>query len=148
MLFRSHLNDSLGYGGVETNLLNLIRSTDKDSFECLVGTAAKGELEEDFKALGVRLFRFSGRLYELKSVFGIFAIARIFLFIIKNRIDIVHTHSFRTQIWGGLAARLAGRKLVEHVHEFRYLDSDEFVLRRGAGVRYRYSGYFGFCRTA
>jgi glycosyltransferase involved in cell wall biosynthesis len=50
----------------------------------------------------------------------------------------VHTHTFSAHIWGSAAAKLTGCKIVEHVHDFRYLEPADFARRRGFNKQYKF----------
>lgn len=86
----------------------------------------------------VRLFKFAEENYKVKSIASFFIILRLIRYIIRNKIQIVHTHNFSAHIWGSIAAKITGRKIIEHVHDFRYLVPDEFKRRRGTNKQYRY----------
>lgn len=137
-----HIIKTLNLGGAETNLLNLLAATDKDKYEMHVAYSFGGELEESFIKAGARLFKYSGRNHTVKSPATIAIVSRIARYLLKNRIDIVHTHNFSGHVWGLLAAKLAGKKVIEHVHDFRYLDPDDFVRRRGLNNQYKYIRLF------
>ncbi|GAH08728.1 unnamed protein product, partial [marine sediment metagenome] len=67
---------------------------------------------------------------------------KIITYIRKNKIDIVHTHTINMQIWGSIAAKLTGRKIIEHVHDHRYVAPDECRKARYIGRHYYYMKYF------
>ncbi len=137
-----HIIKTLGLGGAEVNLFNLIHATDKNRFEIHVAYSAGGEIEEKFRTAGINLFKFSEDAHKLKSIASLLIVLRLAGYIWKNNIQIIHTHSFNTQVWGGIAARLTGCKVVEHVHDFRYLESEDFERRRGTSNQYKFVKYF------
>jgi glycosyltransferase involved in cell wall biosynthesis len=65
-------------------------------------------------------------------------ILRLIDYIKKEKIKIVHTHSFNAHIWGGIAAKLAGCKIIEHVHDSRYIDPQEFEIRGEQNQQYKF----------
>ncbi len=137
-----HIIKTLNLGGAETNLLNLLQAADKQRYEMHIGYSFGGELENGFIQAQARLFKYSQRSHRIKSVASLAIIARIWWYLLVNKIDIVHTHNFSGHIWGAIAAKLAGKKIVEHVHDFRYCDSSEFTRRRGVNNQYQFIKYF------
>ena len=136
-----HIIKTLNLGGAETNLLNLIQQIDRDRFEAHVGYSFGGELEGEFVRAGARLFKYAEGNHKVKSLASIGIVANICRYLQSERIDIVHTHNFSGHIWGVAAARLAGKKIIEHVHDFRYLDPEDFKRRRGYNEQYKFVKY-------
>ncbi len=116
-----HVIKTLSLGGAETNLLNLANALIPQQVESHVAYSWGGEIEERFKANGVRLFKYADASHKIKSLSTVGIVARLAKYILKNKIEIVHTHVFNAHVWAGMAARLTGRKVVEHVHDFRYI---------------------------
>jgi glycosyltransferase involved in cell wall biosynthesis len=143
-----HIIKSLNLGGAETNLFNLVQSLDKNKIELHVAYSQGGEIEGRFLKSGIKLLKFASDDHKIKSLASLSIITRLAAYIKSNKIDIVHTHVFNGQIWGGLAAKIAGAKVIEHVHDFRYLDLDEFQRRRGTTTQYKYSKYFQWLSDA
>lgn len=137
-----HLIKTLGLGGAETNLLNLVRAFDPARVESHIGYSHGGEIEASFLRAGVRLFKYAESSHKIKSFATCSIILRLAVYIKKHRIDIVHTHSFNAHVWGLLAAKLSGAKVVEHVHDYRYLEADDFKRRRGAVSQFAYIRFF------
>jgi glycosyltransferase involved in cell wall biosynthesis len=137
-----HLIKTLGLGGAETNLLSLADAFPADRIETHVAYSQGGEIKPRFDAAGVRLFQFATGSHRVKSVQTIPIVLRLARYIRKHRIDIVHTHNFNGHIWGLLAAKLAGARLVEHVHDFRYTSRVELARRHGSRDQYRFIKYF------
>ncbi|MEI8345772.1 MAG: glycosyltransferase family 4 protein, partial [Candidatus Omnitrophota bacterium] len=127
-----HVIKTLRLGGAEANLLNLVEAMDPSRFENIVAYSAGGELEARFVKAGVRLFKFADGDHKLKSIASLGIVRRLSDFIRRNAIDIVHTHTFNTHVWGGIAAKLVKAKLLEQVHDFRYLENADYNRRRGA----------------
>ena len=137
-----HIIKSLNLGGAESNLFNLVQATNKNNFELHVAYSQGGEIEDRFLKSDINLFKFTPNDHKIKSLASIPIIIRLAAYIKNNKIDIVHTHIFNGQIWGGIAARISGAKVVEHVHDFRYLDTADFQRRRGTTTQYKYAKYF------
>ena len=136
-----HLIKTLHLGGAEKNLFNLARSFDPHRVEIHVGYSSGGEFESKFRELGIRLFKFSETNDRIKSIKTFSIIPKLVKYIRDNKIQIVHTHSFNTHVWGTLAAKMTQRLLVEHVHDARYMDSSEYKRRGGYVTQYRYIRY-------
>jgi len=137
-----HLIKTLNLGGAETNLFNLVRAINSECFEIHIGYSLGGELEKRFKENGIKLFKFAQRNCKIKSFASIAIILRLVIYILKNRIQILQTHSFNAHIWGVIAARLTKARIIEHVHDFRYLEPDDYKRRRGTVTQYKYIKLF------
>lgn len=137
-----HIIKTLGLGGAETNLLNLIGAFDPKKVETHVAYSFGGEIEPRFRAAGVRLFKYSDGSHKVKSPHTLLIVTRLARYIRRHRIDIVHTHNFNAHIWGLLAAKIGGAKVVEHVHDFRYVAPEELARRHGWMSHYRFIRYF------
>ena len=136
-----HLIKTLSLGGAEVNLYNLICEAEKENIETHVGYSYGGEIEERFKKSGVKLFKYAKANHKIKSLATFYIVWRLVFYILKNRIQIVHTHNFSAHIWGSLAAKLAGARIVEHVHDFRYLEKAEFEKRHGVNQQYKFAHF-------
>lgn len=137
-----HIIKTLSLGGAETNLLNLAGAFDSAKVETHVAYSFGGEIESRFRAAGVRLFKYANRSHRVKSLHTPAIVLRLAAYIRKHRIDIVQTHNFNGHIWGLAAAKLAGAKVIEHVHDFRYTPSVELARRHGLLDQYRFIKYF------
>lgn len=137
-----HIIKTLHLGGAETNLLNLLREMDSNKINSHAAYSYGGELETVFLAEKVRLFKYAEKNHKVKSFASLGIALRLCKYIKDNDIDIVHTHNFSAHIWGAMAAKLTGRKILEHVHDFRYLDPKDYEMRRGENKQYRFIKFF------
>jgi len=137
-----HIIKTLNFGGAELNLFNLIQEIDPDQFEMHVGYSSGGEFEAKFKEKGIKLFKFAEGNHKIKSFASLAILLRLIFYFLKNRINIVQTHTFNAHVWGSIAAKIVGAKIIEHVHDFRYLTPVEFERRRGVSRQYKYVKYF------
>lgn len=137
-----HLIKTLSLGGAETNLLNLARSFDDTRFEMHLGYSYGGHIEERFTAAGLRLFKYAEKDHKIKSAATFAIVARLAGYMRRERINIVHTHNFNAHVWGVLAAKITGVKVVEHVHDFRYMEADDYKRRHGNVDQLRFIKYF------
>ncbi len=122
----------LELGGAQKQLLSLIRNVNKEQFELFLFTGRDGLLVEDALSiphLKLRRCRFLERaIHPLKDLA---LLIDLFLFIKKNDIGIVHTHSSKAGILGRLAAKLAGVKIIIHtVHGWSFHDYQPIFLKR------------------
>ncbi len=137
-----HIIKTFNLGGAETNLFNLVRVFNASKIETHIAYSTGGEILERFSREDLRLFKYAERDHKIKSLATLGIVWRLSQYIRKNKIDIVHTHNFNAHLWGLWAAKLAGVKLVEHVHDYRYVDFGEFQRRRGNVFQFRYIRYF------
>ena len=137
-----HIIKTLNLGGAEVNLLNLLRSMDQTKFDLHVAYSYGGELEPKFKEAGIKLCKYAEKDHKVKSPATLGILFKLVRYIWANKIQIVHTHTFSAHIWGSIAAKLTGCRIVEHVHDFRYLEPDDFKRRRGFNNQYKFIRYF------
>jgi len=136
-----HLIKTLSLGGAELNLFNLTRHIGPRHFETHIGYSTGGEFEKRFKESGIKLFKFAEGSHKIKSFASFVILLRLTVYILRNRIQIIHTHTFNAHIWGCIAAKITGTKIIEHVHDFRYVTPCEFERRRGVSRQYKYIKY-------
>ncbi len=138
-----HVIKTLELGGAETNLRNLMEAFDPEKFEHHVAYSFGGELEAFFRNKpSVKLYRFSGRKHRMGEPYSLVIILKLWRYILRHRIRIVHTHNFNAHFWAVYAAKLAGAKVVEHVHDFRYFEPRELERRKGDANLNRYIRVF------
>ena len=102
-----HLIDGLNIGGAEILLVDLARGIKDAGFDVHVGYSTRGPLEKNLPELGVPCTRLP-RLGRIDPIL-FFGICRL---IQRERPDIVHTHLFKSDLHGRLAARLCGVPVV------------------------------------
>jgi glycosyltransferase involved in cell wall biosynthesis len=118
-----YLHETAHMGGAENSLLQLVLNIDRKRFVPVFILGEDGALAKLLAQGGVpvrvitlpRLFNCLG---FLRSLFRIIAIVR------RGQIDIIHTNSVRTHLYGTLAARMLGIHIVWHE---RCMISDEWV---------------------
>ncbi len=122
----------LELGGAQKQLLNLISCLDKERFQPFLFTAKNGLLLKDALSLSGLTLKESRCLERaINPIRDLLALAEIYLFIKKNNIDIVHTHSSKAGIVGRLAALLAGAKIIIHtVHGWAFNDYQPWWMRK------------------
>ncbi len=101
------LIDGLNIGGAEVLLVDLVRGIKEFGNEVSVGYSTPGPLEKKLYDLGVSYTRLP-RLGRIDPVL-FFGICKL---ILREKPDIVHTHLFKSDLHGRLAARLCGVPVV------------------------------------
>jgi glycosyltransferase involved in cell wall biosynthesis len=103
-----HIIDSLNPGGAERLVLELAkRLPDHGVAPQVLAVLGGGELEAEFQAAGVPVV-----VLGYSWPFGIDTVWKIYRYLKLNEPDAVHTHLFASDVYGRLAARLAGIKCV------------------------------------
>lgn len=105
------ITNALEVGGAEKFLLDLIKHLDRTKFNPSLATViGGGSLEPDFQALNLPIY-IHGR-QRLRYLGGLKQFWQLYKLIKKIQPDIVHTQLFAADLWGRLAAALAGVKLI------------------------------------
>jgi glycosyltransferase involved in cell wall biosynthesis len=102
-----HIIDSLRYGGAETLLFELASRLDSHGFRPIVYYCEPGPLVDDFKNKNIPVTH----LPWIARIDPILLV-RMYNAIRKEKPQIVHTHLFKSDFHGRLAARLAGVPIV------------------------------------
>lgn len=117
----AHVINSLGLGGVPTAVCHLLEALPPERYELYLYTLKRASDHADvregvadrFRRLGVRLF-FPERDEKKFQV-----VAALCEWILRDRIDILHTHSYKPNLYGRLAGALCrekGLKIIAHYH--------------------------------
>ncbi|HMB96053.1 MAG TPA: glycosyltransferase family 4 protein, partial [Tepidisphaeraceae bacterium] len=120
-------------GGGEVALLNLVTHLDRARFRPVVALFSDGPLREKLErvkvethvlplspsVVNVRKDTIGGSIFlRMSDVLATMRyVARLRSFIKRHRIDIVHTNSLKSDVIGGLAARLARVPVIWHVRD-------------------------------
>jgi glycosyltransferase involved in cell wall biosynthesis len=99
------------YGGSERHVLDLVKHLDKNKYSLFVSSLIPGEdLLKEIASFGACV-----KLFPLKRIYSIFGIWRGFQFarfLRRNKIDILMTIHFGSDIWGTIFGRQAGVPVV------------------------------------
>lgn len=111
-----HLGGPKGLYGAERWILALVRSLEAEKIESVVCTirddpSLAAELCTQASAIGCRT-----HIFESPGRFNLTAISLIRDYIREHRIDVVHTHGYKTDILGLLAVRGTACKIVTTPH--------------------------------
>src|ERR671935_2739324 len=94
-----HLITSLERGGAENHLLALMTHGNRAEIEFETAVlCGEGELVPTFRAAGIPV-----HLLRARSRFDPLALRRLVALMRERRYDVVHSHLFRADIYGGLA---------------------------------------------
>jgi glycosyltransferase involved in cell wall biosynthesis len=99
-----HIVKNLPTGGIQLHLLELLRRYDRKRFLPLVcSIKGKGQIGMEMENIGIEVIC----LNRPKEGFDWFAIMELYRLIKKRDIKIVRTHSYKPNIHGAIAARMA-----------------------------------------
>ena len=101
------LIDGLNIGGAEVLLVDLVRGIKQAGYDVSVGYSTFGPLEKDLLKLEIPVTRLP-RLGRMDP-FLFFGMCQL---ILREKPDIIHTHLFKSDLHGRLAARLCGVPVV------------------------------------
>ena len=101
------LIDGLNIGGAEVLLVDLVRGSKDAGYDVSVGYSTYGPLERNLVVLGISCTRLP-RLGRVDPIL----LLRMCQLILREKPDIVHTHLFKSDLHGRLAARLCGVPVV------------------------------------
>jgi glycosyltransferase involved in cell wall biosynthesis len=137
-----HLLSSSGYYGKEAVVVNLCSALEKLGCVAEVGAFLNAQAPNDEvvvrahgQGLGAKTFVCQGRV-------DVGTVRTIREYIVSQQIDLVHTHDYKADLYGYLAARWAGRPVFATCHlwfcttmtERFYAGLDRFVLKHFDGV--------------
>jgi len=101
------LIDGLNIGGAEVLLVDLVRGSKEAGYDVSVGYSTYGPLEKNLVTLEISCTRLP-RLGRVDPIL----LLRMCQLILREKPDIVHTHLFKSDLHGRLAARLCGVPVV------------------------------------
>lgn len=118
-----HLIAPTHFGGAERVVLNLAESIDRARFNIIVGAFVNARFpQNEFVArLGERQIPYT--IFWLKRTIDVDNIPRVVKLVRTQGVDIIHTHGYRSDIIGLLAARISSRPIVATVHGFVPINS-------------------------
>ncbi len=121
------LIDGLKIGGAEVLLRDLVHGLQEGGFQVSVGFSTSGPIEESIRAMGISLTRLP-RLMRVDPwlFWGMCQLIR------RERPHIVHTHLFKSDFHGRLAARLCGVPVVVSTAH----NNDAWARRAALGYLY------------
>jgi glycosyltransferase involved in cell wall biosynthesis len=115
-----HVIDTLNVGGAEIHCLRLASALDRQKYNIHVAYGASGALESLLRRLNLWSFRYGRRAPRLGSFDTLLSILRLYRYIKRNNIRVVHTYLYTGHVIASLAALAARVPVIEHVHDWRY----------------------------
>jgi len=121
----------LELGGAQSVTLSILKNLDHSKFKTHLFSSPKGLLVEDAKKLKNTSIYLTPLLKrDINSILDIITFINIIVYIIKNDIDIVHTHSSKAGILGRWAAKLAKVPVIIHTyHGFGFNIKQRWITR-------------------
>jgi len=103
-----HVVGRFGIGGTERQQAELIKRLPAERYDQTVAAMEKGPFAAEVEERGIPVIEFPfTSFYNTRAVRNYFALARL---IRRRRFHIIHCHNFYSNIFGTVAARLAGMK--------------------------------------
>lgn len=121
----------LELGGAQQVVLHTLRGLDSERYERHLIAGQGGLLDDEARALaGVQVHLWPSFKHPIHPWWDLVALCKLVRWLMRNRIDIVHTHSSKAGILGRLAAGLAGTPVVVHtVHGWPFHEHQSAWLR-------------------
>lgn len=121
----------LELGGAQLCVLNCVRHLDRNSFFVTLISSKKGILAHDARLIPNTNFYFIPTLKRtINLVSDTITFFKLYQYLKKNRVDIVHTHSSKAGILGRWAAYLAKVPIILHtIHGFSFHER-QFCLKK------------------
>jgi len=113
-----HLIAPTHFGGAEKVVLNLAESIDRSRFNIVIGAFVNVHFPKNDFVARIREKQVPLKVFWLKRTCDVGNIPRIAKFIRSRDIDILHTHGYRSDIVGLLAARITSRPIIATIHGF------------------------------
>jgi glycosyltransferase involved in cell wall biosynthesis len=126
-----HIITLLELGGAQQNTLYTVAHLDKNKFEALLITGRGGILDNEAKAIrGVKSYFSSNLVRQLCPARDYLGFVKLWWILLREKPDIVHTHSSKAGILGRWAAKLAGVPVIIHTyHGFGFNDRQPWPVR-------------------
>lgn len=109
------LIESWGPGGAEKVVLELAKRMDRSRFHPLVGLLHTGWLHQQLERYGIETFLLDNN-YACDPIF----LWKLWKLVKDKGVDMIHSHEFTMNVYGALAARVAGIPSLVTVHGSQY----------------------------
>jgi len=117
------------FGGAGRSLLSLIKYLPKDRFILHFASIYDGAFAKMIKELGVPFVHLSG--LRLKNPFPFFiSMLKLYLYLRKEKIDIVHVNRISEVIYAFYPAKLAGVPIIAHHRDMKFNRLDLFFTSK------------------
>jgi glycosyltransferase involved in cell wall biosynthesis len=125
-----HLIAPAQFGGAERVLLGLAERICADRFQISIGSFVNARFRDNEFLDILKRRNIPGATFWLRRTFDFENIPRIARFIRRKEIDILHTHGYRSDVMGLLAAKITGRPVVSTLHGWVPIDSKLRIYER------------------
>lgn len=127
-------------GGAEQLLLTTVKYLDRNKFTPLVyAIGANGKIGEIIEKSGIKVKTLNKKMHLSKSIDIIFNLVQILR---RENPDILHTHLFSANIYGRIAAKIAGVKLIVsslHNPDYTYENNGKWTFKMRKAID-KYTG--------
>jgi len=113
------------YGGAERIQEIILENLDRSTFEPYCVAVIDGDFVQRLREKGLSI-----NLLRMRGKGDISIIDRVRRFVNRRNIDIIHTHTVRTNTIGRLAAMFAGIPVVTHVHSSPLYETDNRIKNK------------------
>mgnify|MGYP001085793864 CR=1 FL=1 len=126
-----HIITKLELGGAQKNTLYTVSNLNSEKFDVFLITGVGGILDEKAKKQSYKKYFLKNLVREISPINDIIAIIKIFFILIKEKPDIIHTHSSKAGIIGRFAGYLAKIKVIIHTyHGFGFNEYQKWYIKR------------------
>lgn len=119
-----HLIDTTGPGGAETVFVNLLKELEKTEFRNVVVLRGPGWVSDQVKNLGIQPV-----FLDSKGSFNLKYLSRLRELVVKESIDLIHSHLMGSNVYGALLAIVVRRPMVATFHGAVDVAAGERFLR-------------------
>lgn len=140
-----HVIDHTGSGGAQVVIRYIVQALKERLSFAVAVLGRSGEFSAAYRALGIPVYELGGSRWDPSPVMGLVQTIR------HDRYDLVHTHLFKSNILGTIAAKLTGCRTILHDHtgvhpQTLKLYFPNGLLRHGYLCAYRF--VLGYCDRA
>ncbi len=120
-----HTIETRGPGGAEILLVNIAKHLEKSGYKNFGFFIKEGWLQEQFLALG-----FTFKYARLANPFDFFLCFKLFYFVVKNKICVIHAHEFTMAFYSCLISIFLPRVKVVCTFHGRHYHSDTAIRQK------------------
>ncbi len=118
-----HLRKSAGFFGAEKVIMSLSRGLIEQGHNSWIGCIYDRRSPEMSLSLQANEAGLPTITFICRSVFDPLTLWRIYQFVKNQRIDIIHTHGFKADIYGWIVAKLAKKEIIATKHGWTHSSS-------------------------
>ncbi len=133
-------------GGAQENTIATVRGLSEKGEDVCLATGPpigpEGSLMDEARRLKAELILIPEMRREINPILDFVSFLKLYFLMLRERFDIVHTHSSKAGILGRLAGKLAGAKVIVHTihglpfhpYQNKFLNFFYIILERFAGL--------------